>query len=482
MTVKPSRESVIKTLTVTLIVLLLAAVPLGVTHRPSANAVSSPIQHIVVIDQENRSFDHVLGKLCAEVAAGSIVRPGSNAACDGATSGVLSDGTSVPLTSAPDSNPEVDHTVAGQRKVIDGGKMDGFSNVSGCRSTDPLPYGCLDQYDPLAGPCQTSTGSCIPNIAQLAETFTINDRTFEFRATPSWAGHMVLASATEDGFLGNNPRATSLSPSGSHPGWGCDSGMDTQWFNGTKSIFEPSCIPDQTGAGPYRASPVQYVPTIFDRLDGAGLSWRIYGATGSTTGGGQYGRSICPTFYECLSTQRSHLVSSRGFSTDAAAGTLPAVSWLMPPAATAQHPPSSMVKGDAWLGQMISSIQQGSAWGSTAIFLTWDDCGCFYDHVNPVDYGSNLGVRVPMIIVSPFARSGYTDSTPATFVSLLAFIEHTFGLAPLNDEDANAYDFANAFDYLQTPLKGVRLTQHVSIPTSEKRYIANHPQRDSDPT
>jgi phospholipase C len=394
----------------------------------------------------------------------------------------MPDGTTRRLTSAPDANLEVDHSVPGQQTVIAGGKMNGFPKIPGCGATDPQPYGCLNQFDPLAGPCQTTTGSCIPNIARLAERFTISDRTFEFRATPTWTGHMVLASASTDGFLGYNPRATALSPDGPHPGWGCDSGLDSQWWNGTKAVFEPACVPDKNGAGPYRSSPVGYTPTIFDRLDGAGLTWRIYGATGGKSSVGLYGRSICPTFYECLSTQKSHLVSTDGFAANANAGSLPSVSWLMPPSGASQHPAHSMVQGDAWLGQMIDSIEQGPDWSSTAIFLTWDDCGCFYDHVNPLNFGPKLGVRVPMIVISPYARPGYTDSTPATFVSLLTFIEHNFGLSPLNQTDANAYGFANAFDYEQTPLNSVGLSTDVRIPAREKRFIANHPDNEDDPT
>ena len=109
-----------------------------------------------------------------------------------------------------------------------------------------------------------------------------------------------------------------------------------------------------------------------------------------------------------------------------------------------------MAVGDNWIGQVVSAIQSGPDWASTAIFITYDDCGCFYDHVPPPN--SEWGIRVPMVIVSPYARAGYTDSNDATYASMLAFAEGTLGLTPLNNTDATAYNYSNAFDYTQPPL------------------------------
>src|SRR5207249_1349177 len=168
--------------------------------------------------------------------------------------------------------------------------------------------------------------------------------------------------------------------------------------------------PDQAGNGPYRASPVAYVPTIFDRLDQVGLSWRIYGKPDGTQST-KFGWSICPTFYECLgSDQLANLVPTKSVSSDASRGQLPAFSIVIPAQLDSQHPHASMARGDNWFGSVVQQIESGPDWGSTAIFITWDDCGCFYDHVNPWQYDRSWGVREPMIIVSPYAKPGYTDS------------------------------------------------------------------------
>jgi phospholipase C len=203
-----------------------------------------------------------------------------------------------------------------------------------------------------------------------------------------------------------------------------------------------------------------------DRLDAAGLTWRLYA---SSTGG--YSWAICPTFAECLDTsQHNNQVANTDFATDATNGTLPNFSVLLPGAPTSQHNGFSMQRGDNWIGQAVQAVETGPDWKSTAIFITWDDCGCFYDHVPPP---GGLGIRVPMIIVSPYARAGYTDTTTASFASLLAYTEHTFNLQPLATADANAYDYANSFNYTQTPLTPT-LMHTTRISTAERRYIATH--------
>ena len=435
----------------------------GVT-RPSG---APPVTHVVIFDMENHSFDNVLGEFCAEVASGEIT---GHQPCDGATTGLRSDGSVVPLSRAADLVSGVDHSVGGQQTAIDGGAMDGFDSISGCRRT--AGYACLSQFDP----------SQIPNLAALAQRYALSDRTFEFARSPSWAGHMVLASATQDGFQGDIPtRSTFTTKTG--PGWGCDSFRDAEWWNGSAYVLEPSCVPDRSGAGPYRSSPVPYVPTIFDRLDGADLSWKIYGGSGPTGGnsdGSGYGWAICPTFFECLgSPQKANWGPAADLTADAQQGALPNFSIVAPLAVNSQHNNYSMTVGDTWLGQQIAAIQSGPDWATTAVFITYDDCGCFYDHVPPPT--DSAGVRVPLVIVSPYARPGKTDSHVATFASLLAYAEHLYGLAPLTADDAAAYDFGASFNYAAPAAASPMAMVIRDIPAAERAWIRAHPSR-NDPT
>ena len=139
-----------------------------------------------------------------------------------------------------------------------------------------------------------------------------------------------------------------------------------------------------------------------------------------------------------------------------------------------------MAVGDNWIGQAISAIESGPNWGSTAIFLTWDDCGCFSDHVPPPT-GTNLGIRVPMIIISPYAKAGYTDHNVASFASLLSFSEYALGVAPLSSVDATAYNYLGAFNFAQTPLTGATMTK-TPEPAASKATIKAHPPDPKDPT
>jgi hypothetical protein len=442
----------------------LQSAPITVT-TPAGFA--TPIRHVVIIYQENHSFDNVLGKLCSEIGSGAIT---GHQPCDGATSATLSSGQTIALAPATDVVPNVDHSVAGQSTAIDGGKMDAFDRLRGCDAT--AGSACYSQFDALSGPCgQTGVATCIPNLATLAENYVISDRTFEFAGSPSWGGHMVLASSTLDGFTGDNPKPSSFTTQ-KGPGWGCDSYLDAQWWDGVRYVTEPSCVPDAAGNGPYRSSPVPYVPTIFDRLDAAGLNWKIYGGGGSVDGGAGWGWSICPTFYECMgSSQRTNLVNDKNVLTDAAAGDLPNYAIVTPTGVQSQHNSFSMAAGDNWVGQVVQRIESGPEWASTAIFITYDDCGCFYDHATPAN--ASWGVRVPMVIVSPYAKAGYTDSVPATYASMLAYTEHVFNLTPLTQADRGAYAYGDSFAYSQTPLAAPPMV-HTHISRTERSYVAAH--------
>jgi outer membrane protein assembly factor BamB/phospholipase C len=417
----------------------------------SLTALSTPIRHVVVIDEENHSFDNVLGALCVQ-----------DARCDGATSGLLPDGTFIPLATAPDVVPEVDHSVAAQMAAIAGGAMSGFSLVHGCGSQ--TGYACYSQYLP----------SQIPAEAALARSFALSDRTFEDGTPPSWGAHLDLVTAQLDGFTGDNPTPAPGPQPG--PGWGCDSNKQTYWSNGGPAMLVPTCVPRADGSGPFEPSPVSWVPSIMDRLDAAGYNWRLYAGTAAGSG---YIWATCPTLAECIyGPQVNDLVASDRVLTDAASGSLPSLSFVQPSFPNSQHNGESMAEGDNWVSSVVSAIEGGPQWASVAIFITEDDCGCFYDHVPPPP---SLGIRVPMIIVGPYARAGFTDSTVASFASLLAYAEHTLGIAPLASTDAGAYDYAQSFDYSQQPIAPIALPR-TRIPPAEIRWIRAHPPDPNDPT
>jgi phospholipase C len=250
-----------------------------------------------------------------------------------------------------------------------------------------------------------------------------------------------------------------------------------------KRSLQPACIPDpdldpveHPNGGAYRATSVRHIPTIMDAIESRhGLSWRLY--VHHPTWGGW---AICPSFAGCLYTNQSRKVKrSSAVIADAQEGRLPSLAIVTPSPANSQHNGDSLTQGDNWIGQVVSAIMNGPQWRSTAIFLTWDDCGCFYDHVPPPN---GWGIREPMLIISPYARAGLTDSTPTTFSGILAFVEHTFGLPAMNASDRTAYDYSDAFDYTQAPLPPVKL-RPARLPAASREWLRIHgPTGGGDPT
>ena len=194
-------------------------------------------------------------------------------------------------------------------------------------------------------------------------------------------------------------------------------------------------------------SPVPHITNIFDSLDAAGDTWKVYNQFSAF--------DVCSYFATCAhSVQHKNVVKSAQVIPDAMAGKLPALSLVLPDnnkqtGNASQHNLSSMAVGDNWIGNVVRAIQNGPDWSSTAVFITYDDCGCFYDHVPPPT--PRLGIRLPMVIVSPWVRPGYTDSRVVSFVGMLAFTEHVFGLAPMSADDASSYDYMDAFDFTSAP-------------------------------
>lgn len=430
----------------------------------AATASSTPIQHIVVIYLENHSFDNIFGFWCDNHPTRCP---------DGGMPATvkLSNGAVVKPTVDPDTIPNVNHNGPSQVVAMNNGKMNGWNRIKantsmiGC--SRKYHYACVSGYKPRQE----------PNIITLATKFAISDMTFSLSDSPSWEGHIYAVAANTDGFWGHTPTPKAGVKAG--PGWGCDSDRTVAWYSPSgKEYREPSCIPDPSLSLPYggafEPTKVKYEPTIMDRLQAAGLTWKIYGATKGEGGYGEW--DICPTFAECLYTgQDKRLVPDKKFVPNAESGRLPNFSVVTPGGpyyGDSCHNAMSMTKCDNWVGQLVTAVEDGPDWNSTTIFITFDDYGGFYDQVYPGTNsnpdGTQEGPRSPLMIVSPYVKPGYTDTTHTTFAGILAYAEHNFGLQPLGANDADAYDYSNAFNYSQAPLRPVHMVMR-PLPPSAKR-------------
>ena len=365
------------------------------------------IQHIIFIIKENRSFDNYFGQY-----------PGAN----GATSGTASTGQVIPLRHTPDQVLDIDHEWVAALAAVDGGKMDGFDLIPfGDENGQYMAYSQLTQAD-------------IPNYYSYAQHFVLADQMFSSVHGDSFENHLYIIAAQDGGVITQKVGAPSSSK------WGCDAAPDflLQAFGGTDGVIS-------------EIFPCFDFQTLADNLDSAGINWKYYAPSEGQPG---YVYSTYDEINHIRNTSlwAEHVVPDTQFATDAADGNLPAVSWLVT-GPDNEHPPGSSCQGENWTVQQLNTLMQGPDWSTSAVFLTWDDFGGFYDHVAPppIDvYG--LGPRVPLLIISPYAQAGYISHTQYEYASVLKFIEDDFGLPPLTDRDANANDTTDSFNFSQTPL------------------------------
>jgi phospholipase C len=359
----------------------------------------TPINHVVFIVKENRSFDHLFGTL-----------PNVN----GATSGMISTGATIPLNPATDRVLNYDHSWQGVRYAMDNGKMDRFDLTYHCGAS--YGYACYTQY----------TCATLPTYCSYVHSYLLADNFFSSMTGPTFPNHLFTIAAQAGQAIGI--------PSGNK--WGCDA------IAGTKVTSL-----DPLTNHIYSQYPCFDYATLGDLLDSAAIPWKYY-APPPGTGGYQF------SAYDAINHIRNgpdwaaNVVSYKSFVTDAAAGNLPAVSWLVPPYSYSEHPPGLMSVGQNWTAKQINAVMSGPQWASTAIFLTWDDSGGFYDHAPPPQldtYGA--GIRVPLLILSPYVTPGTTYHKFATFESVLAFIEANWGLPSLTQRDARANNLMDAFTF-----------------------------------
>jgi len=382
---------------------------------PPSTASLGHIQHIIFIVKENRSFDEYFGTY-----------PGA----DGATTATISTGQVITLGHTPDKpTHDMGHEWTDSHNDVDAGRMDRWDLNQECSvNGDNL---CLTQM----------YQSDIPNYWAYAQNYALSDKTFSSVESGSYPAHLMLVSGSSQTTI-DNPRSSLPAQ------WGCDAVAGTNVPTLTSTYVLSSTFPC------FNAT------TLGNLADNAGVSWKAYT---SILGESGYVYNSYRSFSTVYGTPdwNTKVVSESQFTADALAGQLPAISWITPPGTTTEHPPQSVCRGENWSVQTINAVMQGppDQWNSTVIFLTWDDFGGFYDHVTPPfrdQYG--LGIRVPMLVISPWVIPGVYH-TQVEFESVLRFIEETFGLPNMGGADTLANDFQDAFDYTQVPLPPLVLNQ-----------------------
>ena len=420
----------------------------GGGNSPSNGGSSSPnkIQHVVVVFQENRTPDNLFHGL-------------PNA--DIANSGVNSLGQTIPLQPIPLANRyDLGHRHNDFLRMYDNGKMDGADKVAGC---NPNLAGC-----PPNPQFQYVNPSDVAPYFQLAQQYTFGDRMFQTNQGPSFPAHQFIISGT------SAPTATStlFAAENTNLGAGC-----------TASPGAWVWMIDSSGAESSKMYPCFEHPTLTDLLDSAGKSWKYY--TPSNVGiwvGPNAIQHICaPANSVCSGPDwvNNVVLNNTQVLTDISSGQLPAVSWVIPTGQASDHPGNNNGTGPSWVASIVNAIGGSSYWSNTAVIITWDDWGGWYDHVPPpkviadrTSWGSGYvyGFRVPLIIVSSYAKAGYVSHATHDFGSILKFIEQIFSLPSLGYADAAADDLSDFFNFSQTPLQ----FHTIAAPLSAEHFLNDH--------
>ena len=393
---------------------------------------ATPIAHVIVLVQENRTFDNLFA---SSIVANGGPYPGAN------TSQVATvDGKRIRLKPVPfeyPADPRHNHlSLAGE---WDRGKMDGFASdfvtaVAGFPEPPPgFPYAYLPDSETTL-------------YHMLAARYALADENFATRLIPTFASHYALATAQPR--IAGNPNDSI---------WGCDAkpGTTVPLFGLGEAMIRPGVFPcfDQ--------------PTIGDLLDAAHVTWRYY--TGAYNNVTDPAVNIYDAFRKIrygADWERNVITPSAAILSDIQNCRLPQVSFVMPNWLDSDHAGNLSAGGPGWVGSIYLAIVQSrhtacNYYKDSALILTWDDSGGWYDHVLPPKdtSGNTYGFRVPLVVISAWAQSGYIPSSQyAPYVShttreygaIIRYIEKNYGLGSLGTRDATADDLHDMFDYTRT--------------------------------
>jgi phospholipase C len=407
--------------------------------------MSAVLQHIVIIFQEHRTPDNLFQDPVL-IGRGADIK----------SSGVNSLGQTIPLapidlgtTGTSPQNYDLSDAHAAFVAMYDGGKMDGADLIACSPAANCPPNAHPNPQFMYVKPADVQ-----PYFA-LAEQYTFGDRMFQTNQGPSFPAHQFIIAGTSAPtassplFAAENP---ALSPAG------C-----------IASALNTVAMVDASGSE--TAQPPQYPcfdhPTLTDLLTAHKVGWRYYApSAGSISTGPDAIDHICAPqtvngTLTCMGSEwtANVIIPQTQVLTDILNGQLVQVSWVIPDGMSSDHAVANDGSGPSWVASIVNAIGNSPYWANTAIIITWDDWGGWYDHVPPtvvndgVSWGSGYvyGFRVPLIVVSPYAKTAYVSHVTHDFGSILKFIEATFNLPSLGYADARADDLSDCFNLTQTP-------------------------------
>jgi phospholipase C len=429
------------------------------THVPAADTSEGihKIKHVIIIMQENRAFDHYFGTYPG--AEGIPMKDGIPTVC---APDPVSGMCIAPYHDANDTNYGGPHGEYDSIADIDNGKMDGFLR----QQAEGIKLACNQTQNFSACMEKTATVDAIgyhdrrelPNYWSYADNFVLQDHMFESAATWSLPAHLFIVS-------GWSARCSNKDP------MSCVNELQAP----ERLILDSNGTPTQVPT--YAWTDITYL------LHKKKVSWAYYLDEGTQPDCAndamfceeQPQRASVPQIWNPLpwfvtvqqNNETANVQSLDNYFVAVKTGNLPQVSWITPNNRDSEHPPSSLATGQAYTTSIINAAMEGPDWNSTAIFLAWDDWGGFYDHVIPPQVDINgYGLRVPALMISPYARKGYIDHQTLSFDAYLRFIEDDFlngaRLDPSSDsrpdlrisvrENAPVLgDLAHEFDFSQEP-------------------------------
>jgi phospholipase C len=379
-------------------------------------------KHIVILIQENRTFDNLFATF-----------PGA----DGTRSGKTHNGKILLRAGNLESevSPNNGYKCCWLRDW-NRGKMNHFDLVPIGRVPGTYVY----QY---VRPDQ------IAPYWDLAKQYVLSDHMFQTQGSGSFTAHQDLIRG--DTAINETDNLIDFPSGGADQAWGCDA------HPGTTTSLITADNKYSGGGGPF---PCLTYATLRDRLDPKDISWRYYApAVGESFGGNLWNAfdAIKAVRYGPEWTTNEANPETRVF-TDISRDTLPSVAWVIPDYQNSDHPGDNSDTGPSWVAQVVNAIGQSPAWKTTAIVIVWDDWGGWYDHVRPPGpnrYGG-LGFRVPAIVVSPYSKPGYVSHNNYQFGSIIKFVEENWQLPSLGTTDKTSASFVkDFFDFTQQPRKFV---------------------------